>query len=76
MENIFQSVRVFVVGTNGKLCDKFDQNFDLNCEYDPQGMRLKLFKGRKTYIFMSQSIAENLLIYFQMKPRKIHVFNI
>lgn len=45
MENIFQSVRVFVVGKNGKLCDKFDQNIDLNCEHDPQGMRIKLSKG-------------------------------
>lgn len=52
MESFFKSIRVYTVGKNGKLCDKFDRSIDLMCEYDPQGMKMKISKGRayRTYL--------------------------
>lgn len=47
MEAIWRSIRIYIVERNGKLCDKFDRNIDLICEYDPQGMKMKIFTGEK-----------------------------
>lgn len=47
MEAMWRSVRIYIVEKNGKLCDKFDRNIDLICEYDPQGMKMKIFTGKK-----------------------------
>lgn len=49
MEAIWRSIRIYIVEKNGKLCDKFDRNIDLICEYDPQGMKMKIFTGEQNY---------------------------
>lgn len=47
MEAIWRSIRIYIVEKNGKLCDKFDRNIDLISEYDPQGMKMKIFTGEQ-----------------------------
>lgn len=46
VDDILRSTRVFVVQKNGELSDKFGRNINLICEYDPQGMNLKMFSGK------------------------------
>lgn len=56
MEAIWRSIRIYMVEKNGKLCDKFDRNIDLICEYDPQGMKMKIFTG-ETKIILSPFLS-------------------
>lgn len=39
-------VRVFKIENNGELVDKCNKNVDILCEYDPQGINLKVLLGK------------------------------
>lgn len=43
---ILRPIRVFVVQNNGELVDKFEHSTYVLCEYDPQGMNMKIFTGK------------------------------
>lgn len=43
---ILRSIRIFKVQKNGELCDKFEKDISLICEYDPQGVNLKIYTGK------------------------------
>lgn len=45
-EVIIKCVRVFKIENNGDLVDKCNKNVDLLCEYDPQGINLKVLLGK------------------------------
>lgn len=45
MATVIKSVRVFQILNNGDLVDKCKKNVDLLCEYDPQGINLKVLSG-------------------------------
>lgn len=40
------SVRVQKITKNGELIEKFSENCDLLCEYDPLGINIKLESGK------------------------------
>lgn len=46
MATVIKSVRVFQILNNGDLVDKCKKNVDLLCEYDPQGINLKVLSGK------------------------------
>lgn len=50
-EAMWKSVRVFIVEKDGKLCDRFNRNTNLICEYDPQGMNINVFTGKVIFIY-------------------------
>lgn len=63
---ILRSVRVFEVKKNGELYDKFNRNINIICEYDPQGINMKIFTGKishwETYFFHSPIKSILLLV--------------
>ncbi len=46
MATVIKCVRVFQILNNGELVDKCKKNVDLLCEYDPQGINLKVLSGK------------------------------
>lgn len=43
---VLRSIRVYKVQKSGELCDKLEKDVNLICEYDPQGVNLKLYTGK------------------------------
>lgn len=43
---VLRSIRILKVQKNGDLCDKFEKDISLICEYDPQGVNLKIYTGK------------------------------
>lgn len=46
MATVIKCVRVFKIENNGELVDKCKKTVDLLCEYDPQGINLKVVSGK------------------------------
>lgn len=42
---VIRNIRIFKVQKNGELRDKLEKDVNLICEYDPQGLNLKLLSG-------------------------------
>lgn len=55
VDGILRPVRILKVQKNGDLCDKYDENISLLCEYDPQGITLKCFTGKQYHLDNGQS---------------------
>lgn len=45
MDLAFNNVRVFKVQKTGEFRDKVDKDVSLSCEYDPQGINVKILLG-------------------------------
>lgn len=47
---VLRSTRILKVQKNGELCDKYERDISLICEYDPQGVNLKVYTGKKSIL--------------------------
>lgn len=46
MADVIRSVRVYKIENSGDLVDKCKSDVDILCEYDPQGVNLKIISGK------------------------------
>lgn len=51
MATVIKCVRVFQILNSGDLVDKCKKNVDILCEYDPQGVNLKVLSGKNLHSF-------------------------
>lgn len=46
MADVIRSVRVYKIENSGDLVDKCKSDVDILCEYDPQGVNIKIISGK------------------------------
>lgn len=65
MDLVFNNIRVYKVQKTGEFRDKVDKEVSLTCEYDPQGINIKILIGKcdetkkkkKIFIFSDSCIC-------------------
>lgn len=75
MATVIKSVRVFQILNNGDLVDKCKKNVDLLCEYDPQGINLKVLSGKYASPFSLKLHKKRCLIFSSLSRLCCFFFN-
>lgn len=52
MADVIRSVRVYKIENSGELVDKCKSEVDILCEYDPQGINIKIITGKRDQLTM------------------------